>query len=137
MGQGLTIRVDPKGDRPPSEQIAAQVRFAIAAGVIGPGARLPSVRQLAVDALVNPNTVGKVWRDLEREGVLESRPGDGVFVSVAAPELCKEARDRELTARLGAWVNDARSAGLEERELRELFERALAPRRLRRVGERS
>lgn len=135
MGANLVITVDPKADRAPSEQIAMQVRFAVAAGVIRPGERLPSVRQLAVDALVNPNTVGKVWRDLEREGVLESRPGDGVFVARQAPELCRAARDRELGQRLASWVDDARSAGLEQGEIEAWFQRLAAQRpALKRLG---
>jgi len=135
MGANLVITVDPKADRAPSEQIAMQVRFAVAAGVLAPGDRLPSVRQLAVDALVNPNTVGKVWRDLEREGVLESRPGDGVFVASGARELCRAARDRELGQRLASWIDDARSAGLTRAEIDAWFERLASQRPvLRRMG---
>jgi GntR family transcriptional regulator len=135
MGTSLVITVDPKADRPPSEQIASAVRFAIASGALTVGERLPSVRQLAVDALVNPNTVGKVWRDLERDGVLESRPGDGVFVARGAPTICRVARDRELNARLEQWVSDARRAGLTREQIEEHFERAVAPKTaLRRVG---
>lgn len=135
MGARLVITVDPKGDSTPSEQIASAVRFAIASGALTPGERLPSVRQLALDALVNPNTVGKVWRDLERDGVLESRPGDGVFVAIGALQLCRVARDRELSARLEAWVSDARRAGLTHEQIEELFARTAAPKSvLRRVG---
>ncbi len=123
MGAKLVISVDPKGDCPPSEQIASQVRFAIASGVLSPGERLPSVRQLAVDALVNPNTVGKVWRELEREGVLETRPGDGVFVASGALSRCRAARDLELSERLRHWLADARRAGLSSDQIADLFER--------------
>lgn len=130
MGANLVITVDPKADRAPSEQIAMQVRFAVAAGALEPGDRLPSVRQLAVDALINPNTAGKVWRDLEREGVLESRPGDGVFVSRQAPKLCREARDRELGERLASWIADARSAGLTREEIESWFARLASARRV-------
>lgn len=123
MGPKLSISVDPKGDSTPSEQLASQVRFAIASGVLAPGERLPSVRQLAVDALVNPNTVGKVWRELEREGVLETRPGDGVFVASGALSRCRAARDLELSERLRVWLADARRAGLSSDQITELFER--------------
>ena len=122
----MQIRVDPKSDRSPSEQIAEQVRFAIAAGDLKQGERLPSVRQLAVDALVNPNTVGKAWRDLEREGVLESRPGDGVFVAQAAVELCLATRDAVLVARIERFVDEALSAGLRRSELEAWVDAAFA-----------
>lgn len=131
----MQIEVDAKRDAPPSEQIAEQVRFAIAAGELRAGDRLPSVRTLAVDALVNPNTIGKAWRDLEREGVLDSRPGDGVFVARAAPRICVTARDELLRARVERLVSEFRAAGLE----REVFEGWLAQafasmRKLARVG---
>jgi GntR family transcriptional regulator len=128
MGSKLDFTVDPKADRSPSEQIAAALRLAIASGALAPGERLPSVRQLAVDVLVNPNTVGKVWRDLERDGVLESRPGDGVFVAAAAPALCRAACRRELRLRLDDWLRDARRAGLGPDEIEEQFLRANARR---------
>ena len=108
----MQIEIDLRRAQPPSEQIAEQVRFAIARGDLRVGERLPSVRALAVQAVVNPNTVGKAWRDLEREGVLVSRPGDGVFVAENAIELCNSVRERVLRERLVNWVDDARSAGL-------------------------
>jgi len=135
MDAALSITVDPRGELPPSEQIAQQVRFAVAAGVLAPGARLPSVRQLALDAMVNPNTVGRAWRELEREGVLESRPGDGVFIASGALAACVAARDAGLGERLARWVDDARSAGLGRDQIEQWLDRALGRgRELRRVG---
>lgn len=135
MDSSLAITVDPKADRPPSEQIAAQVRYAIASGRLAVGERLPSVRQFAVEVLVNPNTIGKVWRDLAREGVLEARQGDGVFVAPGAVELCRAARDQELASQLEHWVSDARSAGLDRAQMEAVFEQAMAAGRLlRRIG---
>jgi GntR family transcriptional regulator len=125
----MQIRVDPKSDRSPSEQLAEQVRFAVAAGELAVGERLPSVRQLALDALVNPNTVGKAWRDLEREGVLASRPGDGVFVAANAPAICAAARDAVLRERLERVVDEALSAGLSRTALEDWFEHTLARRK--------
>lgn len=112
------------------------MRFAIASGRLSAGERLPPVRQIAVDALVNPNTISKVWRDLEREGVLVSRPGDGVFVANDALERCCSARDADLLAQLERWVGDARSAGLTRAELEVWIERALSRRQTaKRVGD--
>jgi len=121
----LRFEVDPKRPLSPSEQIAQQVRFAVAAGALREGDRLPSVRALAVEALVNPNTVGKAWRELEREGVLEARQGDGVFVAAGGEELCLVARDAGLRRQLERWVGDALSAGLGADELERWLERAL------------
>lgn len=127
---GLRITIDPRGDLPPSEQIVQQVRFAVAAGEIAPGARLPSVRALAVEALVNPNTVGKAWRDLEREGVLESRPGDGVFVAAGARKVCVAARDAVLRERVERLVADAQSGGSSRAELQSWIDAAWARKRV-------
>ena len=77
----MILRIDPTGAVPVSEQIAEQIRFAIATGRLEPDEKLPSVRALARDLLVNPNTVAKVYRDLEREGILRTRPGSGAFVA--------------------------------------------------------
>ena len=77
--------IDTASSVPVYEQIVDRLRYAIAAGRYAPGEQLPSVRQLAVDLLVNPNTVAKAYRELEREGLTFSRRGLGVFVSRSAP----------------------------------------------------
>jgi GntR family transcriptional regulator len=126
MPARLCISVDSKADQPPSEQLVRQVCFAVAAGALGEGERLPSVRALAVDAGVNPNTVGKAWRDLERMGVLDSRPGDGVFVSVGAKTRAARTRDELLGEALARWIDDAALSGLTRAEIARGFEAALA-----------
>ncbi|HUR27609.1 MAG TPA: GntR family transcriptional regulator [Planctomycetota bacterium] len=125
----LSISIDPKAEQSPSEQLVLQVCFAIASGVIGEGERLPSVRTLAVDASVNPNTVGKAWRDLERMGVLDSRPGDGVFVAAGATARASGVRDARLSTVLARWIDDAQTSGLTRRDIERCFETALAKRR--------
>ncbi len=129
MDARLHIAIDPRADLPPSEQLAQQVRFAVAAADIRPGERLPSVRVLAVEALINPNTVGKAWRDLEREGVLESRPGDGVFVARGALKVCLAAREAVLRERVDRLVADSQSAGLARAELQGWIDASWARRR--------
>lgn len=129
MDARLHIAIDPRADLPPSEQLAQQVRFAVAAEEIQAGERLPSVRVLAVEALVNPNTVGKAWRDLEREGVLESRPGDGVFVARGALKVCLAAREAVLRERVERLVADSQSAGLSRADLQEWIDASWARRR--------
>lgn len=113
----MRVEIDPRAPHPPSEQIADQVRYAIAAGRLACGDRLPSVRGLAADALVNPNTVGKAYRDLEREGVVETRPGDGVFVAPRARERCVARRDRALAERIERVVREALAGGLDAKSI--------------------
>ncbi len=132
----LAIAIDPKADQSPSEQLVQQVCFAVAGGVLAPGERLPPVRVLAVEASVNPNTVGKAWRDLERMGVLDSKPGDGVFVASGAAARAREARDLWLSAALARWIDDARSSGLTQADLERCFAQALYVRRgWKQIGE--
>ena len=113
----MRIEVDPKAPSPPSEQIADQVRYAIAQGRLVPGDRLPSVRGLAETALVNPNTVAKAYRDLEREGTVETRPGSGVFVGSRAASRCAVLRDRKIGERVTRAVAEALASGLDAREI--------------------
>lgn len=96
----MEVRVDPHSLVPPSQQLVAAVLDAIARGELAPGDKLPSVRGLAAEALVNPNTVSKAWRDLEHLGATEGRNGSGVFVTAAAPDV---ARGIRLAATLAAF----------------------------------
>ena len=121
----MRIEVDPKAPSPPSEQIADQVRYAVASGRMKPGDRLPSVRGLAETALVNPNTVAKAYRDLEREGTVETRPGSGVFVAARAGARCEAMRDAKIGERVGRAVTEAVAAGLAAAEIEEIVARAL------------
>jgi GntR family transcriptional regulator len=121
----MRIEVDPKAPSPPSEQIADQVRFAIAQGLLGAGDRLPSVRGLAETALVNPNTVAKAYRDLEREGTVETRPGSGVFVAARAGAKCEAMRDAKIGERVGRAVTEALASGLAAEEIEDIVARAL------------
>jgi GntR family transcriptional regulator len=121
----MRIEVDPKAPTPPSEQIADQVRFAVAGGRIAPGERLPSVRGLAAQALVNPNTVARAYRELEREGTVETRRGSGVFIAEGALKLCRIGTRQLLGERLGRAVEEALAAGLTPQEIEELVARLL------------
>lgn len=136
MAERLPIAVDSKASQPPSEQLVQQVCFAVASQTLAEGERLPSVRALAIEASVNPNTVGKAWRDLERLGVLDSRPGDGVFVAAGARVRATRLRDSILSANLARWIEDAAASGLTRTELENCFVAALSKRRgWKRMGE--
>ena len=102
----------------------------MASGRLAAGERLPSVCKLAAEVLVNPNTVGKTYRELELEGVLESRPGAGVFVAPGSQESCRARRDHAVRERLERAVRDAENAGLSATEIRALLNELLrGPRR--------
>jgi GntR family transcriptional regulator len=121
--------IDPKSAVPIYRQIADQLRRSVAAGLLAPGDRLPSVRELAGRLLVNPNTVAKVYRDLERDGLLETRRGDGTYISAHATAMAEADRRRILAERLEAVARDVRAFGLSDKAALGLFREALTNRR--------
>jgi GntR family transcriptional regulator len=116
----VQLEVDPRSPVSPGDQLADQVRFAVAAGRLVVGERLPSVRELARLVRLNPNTVSRAWRELELTGVLESRRGSGMYVAVGAVEVARSFRTRALAERLGRAAGDALAAGLAPDEVQEL-----------------
>ena len=97
------------------------MKFAIARGAFGPGAQLPSVRGLARDLLGNPNTVVRVYRRLEAEGVIYTRRGKGVFVQDAVTDRCQGDGEALVRRTLRDAVELAARAGIKGRELERLW----------------
>ncbi|MDX3111049.1 GntR family transcriptional regulator [Nonomuraea angiospora] len=106
-------------------QLVHQVKQALRLGTLRPGDQLPTAREVVESLAINPNTVLKAYRELEREGLVEGRPGMGTFVrrGIAGPTLAEHTR---LRRDLEAWVRDARAAGLDQEDLRALFSVVLA-----------
>jgi GntR family transcriptional regulator len=106
------VSIDSRDRTPIYAQLERGLRAAIAAGRLQPGAQLPTVRQLAVDLRVNANTVARVYAELERAGVLETRRGVGSFIS-ASPAQARPPRehDRRLRAFVTRVLADADAAG--------------------------
>jgi GntR family transcriptional regulator len=121
----LFINIDPSSGLPIYLQIAQQIKTAVAMGRLLPEEPLPSVRQLAVELAVNPNTVARAYLDLEIEGVIYKRQGAGTFVSGQGVEMSKGERRRVLNELLEKALVEGVNLGLSERELREAFERML------------
>ncbi len=92
----MEFSIDSRSGVPFYRQIIEQVKFAIAREELHSGDRLPTVRQLAVDLSVNPNTVIRAYREMEIEGVLDTQQGSGTFVSNRRPEIDKLERQRML-----------------------------------------
>ena len=107
------VSIDPRDRTPLYAQLERGLRASVAAGRLRPGDQLPTVRQLAVDLRVNANTVARVYADLERAGVLETRRGVGSFISATGPAEARPAQER--SRRLRAFVTrvlaDADAAG--------------------------
>jgi GntR family transcriptional regulator len=105
-------------------QLVHQVKQALRLGLLGPGDQLPTAKEVVGQLGINPNTVLKAYRDLEREGLVAPRPGQGTFVqqSLASPSLAGTER---LQRALAGWVRDARAAGLTAEDMTALFDQAI------------
>lgn len=109
--------VDPRSPTPLYAQIASRLRIAVAAGELGPGDALPSVRRLATQLRVNPATVVQAYRDLESEGFVEMRQGAGTFVRELPPARRSSERVRQATVLVRQLIANARRLGVSLDEL--------------------
>lgn len=92
----MIFYVDPHSEIPIYVQIINQVKHAAASGIIQPGDRLPSVRRLARELVVNPNTIARAYQELERDGVITTQQGRGTFVAEKGSILSYEERLKQL-----------------------------------------
>lgn len=123
----MVLRLNPASGIPLYLQLIEQVKHAIETGAIRAGEQLPSVRQMAVDLVINPNTVARAYRDLESERIIELRHGSGAFIResmVARAKLMDKAQTVVQSA-----VARLESLDLTEDEIRRLVENELALRR--------
>lgn len=126
MSNSLFFQIDPDNGVPVYEQIARQILFAIAAGGILAGEMIPSVRQMARDLAINPNTVARAYRQLQDDGVLEPIRGSGLQVAAAAPEACRQERQRLMKERIKLVLREAYQSQLTEAEITDLVTRGLS-----------
>jgi GntR family transcriptional regulator len=121
-GVAIRLEVDVRSGIPIYLQIVDQVRHGVEIGSLEEGERLPTVRQLAEEASVAPNTVVKAYGELRRMGLLESRPGVGTVVVQGSGEDQRERQLAALNERLRELVRDAVGLGLNEDDLWERFD---------------
>src|SRR5579863_7629453 len=104
-------------------QLVQQVHQALRLGILEPGDRLPTAQQVVARLAINPNTVLKAYRDLEREGLVRARPGMGTFIVGTLPRTDPETQAR-LLAELGTWLRSARFAGLGPDDIEAIYRSA-------------
>jgi len=121
----MHLQVDLGSRLPIYQQLAQQIREAIARGELHPEAALPSVRQLSRELVVNPNTVARAYTELEREGLLVSQPGRGIFVAQPRYDLTRAVRDRRLNETLDRWLTEAVHYGYSAEEVLALVRRRI------------
>ena len=122
----MFFHIDPTNGLAIYEQVARQVVFAVAGGALAPGEIVPSVRELARELAVNPNTVARAYRELQARGVLEPIRGTGLAVTQGAVAQCREDRLRMIRARLQQVLVEARQSRLDHQQLQALVQAEMA-----------
>jgi GntR family transcriptional regulator len=119
----LLLEVDTRSGVPIYVQLVEGVRHALEVGTLRSGERLPTVRALAAELTIAPNTVVKAYNELQRTGLIESRPGVGTVVVAESGEVVREQQIENIYERLALLVRDAAGLGITEDELWECFDR--------------
>jgi GntR family transcriptional regulator len=123
----MVLRLNPASGVPVYLQVIEQVKHAIETGAIEAGEQLPSVRKMAEDLVINPNTVARAYRDLEHEGIIELRHGSGAFITKSVTARAKVMSKAQVVVQ--AALDRLSSFDLTEEEIRRLVETELASRR--------
>nr|MDH3164468.1 GntR family transcriptional regulator [Bacillus licheniformis] len=113
------IQIDPRSSTPIYEQIIQQMKELCLKGIIKPGDKLPSVRELATIIIANPNTVSKAYKELEREGIIETLRGRGTYISENAKVTLDEGKIAMIKEQLKRLIIDAHYAGIDTKKAQE------------------
>lgn len=116
------ITIDYRDRRPIYQQLISNIEDLAARGLMPPNTQLPSVRALALELAINPNTISRAYVELERRGVIYSVPGKGTFISDNSSKI-KEARSEEISAQLQDLIHQAQQIGITKEELKEQIEK--------------
>ena len=127
----MTYRVDPDSETPPARQLVETVLDELSCGRMAAGQKLPSVRKMATEALVNPNTVGKAYKELEAINVVVGRNGSGVFVREDGPAIASAMRREKTLCVLFEAAEAAMRAGHQASEISEALSEYLSVQGLR------
>jgi len=119
------FHIRPESGEPIYVQLIRQIKHAVAAGTLQTGTQMPTVRQLAGDLVINPNTVARAYRDLYQEGVLECTQGRGTFVKRAPSILVEAEKARRLQSFLDQLIAEARLLGISDKQLLEQLRESL------------
>ncbi len=107
-------------------QIVRQVKYAVAAGALRPGELVPSVREMARELAINPNTVARAYRELQNDRVLDAVRGTGLEVATGAGERCRNERIKLIRDRLRQVLAEAKKSGLNAGDLKSLVDKELS-----------
>jgi DNA-binding transcriptional regulator YhcF (GntR family) len=117
VADAFAFRLDAHSGVPVYRQLIDQVQAAVASAALAAGDQLPTVRQVAVDLAINPNTVLRAYREMEIRGLLDSQQGTGTFIADRKVEYSKGEQDRMLGQLVGEFVSRAGAAGFTLKQL--------------------
>jgi GntR family transcriptional regulator len=126
MAMNLNIVISTGSNTAIYKQITDQARLAVATGRLAVGDQLPSIRALAEELVINPNTVARAYADLAREGLIETRPGRGVFITRKRKVFTREEGWRRLEPLIDAVIGEALAMDFSREELREALQKKLS-----------
>jgi GntR family transcriptional regulator len=122
----MFLHVDVRNGLAVYDQIVRQVKFAVADGALRTGDMVPSVRELARELAINPNTVARAYRQLQDDGVLETVRGTGLSIAAAARRQCQAERTKLIRVRLRLVLEEALHSGLDTDDIEGLMKEELA-----------
>ena len=128
----MFLHIDVRNGLAVYDQIVRQIKFAVADGVMRTGELVPSVRELARELAINPNTVARAYRELQDDGVLETVRGTGLAIAAAARRPCQAERTKLIRSRIRLVLDEALHSGLEVNEIESLLRDELASARKQR-----
>jgi GntR family transcriptional regulator len=121
----MFFQIDPHNGLAIYDQIVRQIKFAVAGGVLKSGEMIQSVRELARELAINPNTIARAYRQLQTDGVLQPVRGTGLEVATGAAERCRSERLKLIRARVRQVLIEAKQSRLEPQALRDLIEKEM------------
>ena len=120
------MKIDPRSHVPIYLQIADGIREAVAAGIYSPGESLPSLRVLALDVQVNPNTVQRAYDQLTRDGLIYSRRGKGLFVAEKGKMNAQTRAQKTVRRSFDQGIRAGRAAGMDAKEIQAVFQASMS-----------
>jgi GntR family transcriptional regulator len=122
MKPGINFALDPSNGAPIYRQIIQQIEYAILSERMRPGGRLPTIRSLAVELKINPNTIARAYGELEIRGILATQVGSGTYVSDKKPVLEDDSLNRKIREVAKRFVQDMRDLGVDAKDAAKMIE---------------
>ncbi|MDR2760176.1 MAG: GntR family transcriptional regulator [Spirochaetaceae bacterium] len=122
INRGISFSVDPESGFPIYRQIIQQIEYAILSGRMKPGDKLPTIRSLAIELRINPNTIVKAYGELEIRGILITQVGSGTYISDKKPIQEVDGRNRKIQEVISRFVQEMQNLGVEKEGIKKQIE---------------